>query len=161
VTFASFFDYPGTEQAPAQNALVFLPDLRDEDWEKILAHTVTRRFSAGDMVIQIGEIDRALYIISEGTLETLIPHGNGRTMRRVNTIEAGSVIGEMAFFDGLPRSASVRALTDGEYLRLSYDAFEVLAAREPALARAILFDLGRILANRVREKDAFISALVR
>jgi hypothetical protein len=33
---------------------------------------------------------------------------------------------------------------------LSQEAFEVLAAREPALARAMLLDLGRLLALRLR-----------
>ena len=40
-------------------------------------------------------------------------------------------------------------------LRLSFDAFEVLAAKEPALARHMLLDLGRILADRIRMLQRF------
>jgi CRP-like cAMP-binding protein len=71
-------------------------------------------------------------------------------------IEPGTVIGEVAFFDGRPRSAGVRAVTECELFRLSFEAFEVLAAREPALGRAVLLDLGRILAARLRQTNAAI-----
>ncbi|MCA1671302.1 MAG: cyclic nucleotide-binding domain-containing protein [Actinobacteria bacterium] len=69
----------------------------------------------------------------------------------------GSVFGELSFFDGRPRSALVRAVTDGQLLRLSFDAFEVLSAKEPVLARSVLLDLGRILAARLRSTQAFMT----
>jgi CRP/FNR family cyclic AMP-dependent transcriptional regulator len=61
-----------------------------------------------------------------------------------------NTVGESAFLDGRPRAVTVRALTDGEVLRLSFDAFEALAARDPGLGREILLDVGRILSARLR-----------
>ena len=49
---------------------------------------------------------------------------------------------------------TLRALTSGELLRLGWDAFEALAAREPWLARELLIDLGRLLSARLRTADA-------
>jgi CRP-like cAMP-binding protein len=92
--------------------------------------------------VRAGDDDRALYLVLSGRLQALV---GGAT-----SIDAGSVFGELAFLDGLPRSATVRALEDGEALRLSFDAFETLAARHPELGRAILLDLGRIAALRLR-----------
>ena len=145
-----YFDYtdPGGER---RGDLVFLADLPDEGWHKLLSYTNTVRFPAGGIVIRAGESDRALYIVTAGTLEVLAPAPNGRGEQRVTTIDSGSVLGEVSFFDGRPRSASIRAVTDSELLRLSTERFEILAAREPALARAMLFDLGRILAARLRQ----------
>jgi CRP-like cAMP-binding protein len=60
------------------------------------------------------------------------------------------VVGEVAFLDGAPRSAELVAETEGELRRLSLESFESLAARHPELGRAILFDLGRITATRLR-----------
>lgn len=157
--FSSFFEYP--EQAASQlEELVFLPDWSDDDWDKLLAYTETRRFTASEVLISIGEPDRSLFLVAEGSLEVLIPGARGR-MRRIATIDAGSVVGEQAFLDANPRSATVVATTDGELLRLSIEAFEVFAAQEPELARAILFDLGRILSVRLRQTNAFISTWVR
>ena len=52
--------------------------------------------------------------------------------------------------DAKPRSTTLIALDECEALRLTVDAFDVLAAHDPGLGRAILFDLGRILALRLR-----------
>jgi CRP/FNR family transcriptional regulator, cyclic AMP receptor protein len=92
--------------------------------------------------VRAGDDDRALYLVLSGRLQALV---EGAT-----AIEPGSVFGELAFLDGLPRSATVRAVEDGEALRLSFDTFETLAARHPELGRAILLDLGRIAALRLR-----------
>src|SRR5262249_42324576 len=138
----------------------FLAERGDGDWSKVLSHAETRRFRAGEVVIRQGEVERALYVVMTGQLEVLVPLSRGRT-HRLATIEAGSVIGEQAFLDGQPRSATVRATSEGEMLRLSLEAFEVLAAREPELARAILFDLGRIVSVKLRHGDAIIAQLMR
>jgi len=60
------------------------------------------------------------------------------------------VIGELSFFDGGARSALVRAVTPALAAELSPAEFGSLAAADPALARRLLFDLGRILAQRLR-----------
>lgn len=51
----------------------------------------------------------------------------------------------------------IRAVTDGEMLRLGFDSFEALAAREPILARDLLLDLGRILAVRLRQTTSLVA----
>jgi CRP-like cAMP-binding protein len=139
--------------------VLFLPDRSERDWEKLLAHTDARRFRPGDKVIQAGEIDRSLYIVTEGTLAMLLPQKGGGE-KEFKTIEAPSVIGELCFVDGGPRSSTLRAVTDGELRRLSFESFEVLAAREPELARAILFDLGRIISQRLRTLTTFVAEWV-
>lgn len=157
----SFFDYPDPERAGASQDLLFLADLSDQDWDRLLAYTETRRFATGEVVMDLGEVERALYIITEGSLEVLIPEGRDQRLRRLAVREAGTVIGEVAFLDAQPRSAQLRAISDGELVRLSFEAFESLAVREPDIGRAILFDLGRILAVRLREATSAVSAWVR
>jgi CRP-like cAMP-binding protein len=156
--FQSFFDYPGQETADESRQLVFLPRLSPEGWGKLLARTGAQRFRAGDVVVRAGETQPALYIVASGTLE-VVGEGRRGKERRMAVIEQGSVFGEQSFFDGLPRSATVRALSDGELRSLTPEAFEVLAAREPDLARMILLDLGRILSLRLRSTSALAARL--
>jgi CRP-like cAMP-binding protein len=151
---SSFFDYPEQPESQADE-LVFLPTWTDQDWGRLLAHTETRRFNAGELLISIGDTDRSLFLVAEGSLEVLMPGARG-DMRQIATIEAGAIVGEQAFLDGFPRSATVRALTDGELLRLSIEAFEVFAAEEVEGARAMLFDLGRVLSIRLRHTSALL-----
>jgi CRP/FNR family cyclic AMP-dependent transcriptional regulator len=120
----------------------------EEDWDVLLDHTETRRLRPGDWLIRAGECDRALYVLSDGRLEAHVPGLPPRA------IDAPATVGELAFLDGRPRSAGLRALTHGEAERLSYDAFEALAARHPRLARALLLDLGQIVVARLRAVEA-------
>lgn len=152
--FDGYFAYPGTEAA--RDELVFLPDRGREDWTRLLDHSEVLLFRAGDDVIRAGEDDRALYIIVQGSLEIVLLDERGEE-HRYGTIGQHSVTGEMAFLDGRPRAATIRALTDGELLRLSFESYEVLAARYPELGRTIALDLGRILAARLRRANDVIA----
>ncbi len=139
---SGFFRYPTEPDLPAITA-GFLTGKTQEEWATFLAYTETRRFRKGERPLEQGAADRALYLLVDGRLE-----GPGGVIEPVTTI------GEGSFFDGSPRRAAIRALTDGELVRLGWDAFEALAAREPILARDVLVDLGRILAARLRGADA-------
>lgn len=145
----SFFDYPNESPASSGQVDLLLADASDEEWATLLAHTRYRRFNPGDAVVTAGERDQSLYLILEGQLEVLAEHGR-RGYRRIASVGAGSVIGELSFFDGGARSALVRAVTQAVLAELSLAEFDALALANPALARRLLFDLGRILAQRLR-----------
>lgn len=120
----------------------------EDDWGKLLVLTEPQRFRAGDIVIQRGTADRALYLVAVGALEVSF-HAAENTAP-IARIGAGSVVGEQAFFDGLPRSMNVWAVSDGELLRLTPERFETFGREEPALARDLLFALARVLSVRLR-----------
>jgi CRP-like cAMP-binding protein len=149
---AQFFYEGEGDPAQSRGGLVVFGRLGPNDWQRLRAHLERRRFKAGDVVIAAGTTDRSLYLVASGSLEIVV--GDGRHQRRVREQGAGTILGEVAFFDGLPRSATVRAITPCEVLRLSPDAFEVLAARHPDLGRQILLELGRVLAVRLRHAES-------
>jgi CRP-like cAMP-binding protein len=160
--FRSFFDYPTQSENENQaEDLIFLAHWGERRWGKLLNYTSIIRFQPGDILIQLGDSDRSFYIITEGTVEVVISKGKNQQAQRVFKREAGSVIGEQGFLDGKPRSATIRAVTPGSLLRLSETSFEVLAAREPDLARDILFDLARLLSIKLRQANQFIARIVK
>ena len=71
-----------------------------------------------------------------------------------STMGPGAVFGEIAFFDGAPRSATVTARQAVELMLLPHTAFDRLAAWHPRIARELLLDLGRVLAHRLRKTEA-------
>jgi CRP/FNR family transcriptional regulator, cyclic AMP receptor protein len=143
------------EASEESGDLLFMPDASAADWAKVFAVAERLDVTAGLAVLQAGERDRALYLITEGTLAVRLPHAESA----FKTIEAPAVVGELAFFDGGPRSATLEALTDVEVARLDADAFERLSAGEPELARRMLLDLARILAGRLRRASDLIADL--
>ncbi len=144
------FDYPTgpAEEVPVEE-VTFLDGLSEADWKKILSVVETRQFRTGDELVKMGETDDSFYIISSGSVETLIPDGKGH-WRALSVIPEGSVFGEIAFFDHGPRSATIRAVENGTAIRVTRQNFDHLTAWEPALARTILLELGKILSFRLR-----------
>jgi len=126
----------------------FLSGLLDDEIRTVLSYTQGRRFARGALVISRGERDRSLYIVTTGALEVLLITPNGPLS--ILELRSGDLFGEMAFFDGLPRSAGVRAIEDAEVVVMTPDGFDRLRLAEPRLAVCFLMDLGRILSARVR-----------
>ena len=102
--------------------LLFMPDATAADWATVFSHAEVRQVGEGLALVQAGEQDRALYLLTEGTVGVRLPRDEGA----FKTIDAPSVLGELAFFDGRPRSATLDALTDVEVVRLDSAAFESL-----------------------------------
>jgi CRP/FNR family transcriptional regulator, cyclic AMP receptor protein len=149
----SFFDYPNEPPASSGHDDLLLADASDAEWATLLAHTRNRRFNPGDAIVTAGAGDQSLYLVLEGQLEVLAERGR-RGYRRIASIATGSVIGELSFFDGGGRSALVRAVTPAVLAEMSRSEFDALAVASPELARRLLFDLGRILARRLRAVQA-------
>jgi CRP-like cAMP-binding protein len=144
------------EEAHEDSAdLLFMPEATAADWATVFSHAEVRRIGAGLALVQAGEHDRALYLLTEGTIGVRLPRDEGA----FKTIDAPSVLGELAFFDGRPRSATLDAVTDVEVVRLDDAAFARLSAEAPELAQAMLVDLGRILALRLRMASEVIAHL--
>jgi CRP-like cAMP-binding protein len=153
----SFFDYPtGSERvAPEEEQeQQFLSEGSEDDWSLLLAHAHRRRFQAGQTVMKPDDPERAFYLVMDGMLEAIQPLGRRGRPRVLATIAAGTVIGELSFFDGRGGSVLVRAVTDGELARLGVEDLDALARVRPDLARAVLFDLGRIVAQRLRDVES-------
>lgn len=145
----SFFLEPDHGAEPRRDEWVFLAQGTPEDWEKLVAYTEHMRFKDGENVIRAGELDRALYFVTDGRLDIMLPQPNGAE-RLVRTISAPAVIGEMGFVENRQRSMTIKGMTDGELLRLDYGAFERLAQEEPKIAQNLLFELARVLSLRLR-----------
>lgn len=155
---SAYFRYPDAATARSDSAMTLLRNASDEDWRKLLAHTSSRRFEAGEWLIQEGSRDDALYFLGAGELEVLMPGGKAGRQGQLAVVRAGSVVGEQSFLDHLPRSTSIRALVAGEAFRLGREAFLVFSAREPVLARDLLLDLGRVVSLRLRDTTRFLAA---
>jgi CRP/FNR family cyclic AMP-dependent transcriptional regulator len=145
----SFFQPPDLDAEPRRDEWVFLAQGTPEDWEKLVAYTEHMRFKTGETVIRSGELDRALYFVTDGRLDIMLPQPNGAE-RLVRTISAPAVIGEMGFVENRQRSMTIKGMTDGELLRLDYAAFERLAEDEPKIAQNLVFELARVLSLRLR-----------
>lgn len=126
-----------------EDEVLFMSDVRAADWAQIFEAGQVLEFLEGQIIVHAGEEDRALYFLTEGSVRLV-----GGTLFK--TIDAPSVVGELAFLDGRPRSVGVVGASDGILVRFSMEAFAALAEDNPKLATRMALDLGRVTALRLR-----------
>jgi CRP/FNR family transcriptional regulator, cyclic AMP receptor protein len=131
-----------------------LPGWRLDDWRRLLSHAVPLGVPAGEVAIRRGDRERALYFVARGALEVTASTSRSDTLGALSRVHPGSVIGEISLFDGLPRTASVWAIEPTELLRLDIDGLRIFASDNPERAHELLFALGRVLAFRLRRREA-------
>lgn len=101
------------------------------------------RVPRGAALVRQGEPSTALYLVASGRFHVW----RAGEAEPVAEIGPGSPIGEIGFFSGGPRTATVRAERDSLVLCLSRADFDALAAREPRLWSSIVAALASRLAR--------------
>lgn len=119
----------------------------------------TKSFPAGEAILKQGLQYRSLWAILRGRCEVVRDCGNGHD-QQLAVLEPGGIFGEMSFFQEAPHSATVRALTDVETVRLTPAGFEKLKAVDQEAAFVIVSNLVRLLSDRLRRMDNWTCELV-
>ena len=98
---------------------------------------------AGSVIAEQGQMGREAFVILDG--EVAVRRGG----RKIATLTAGDVVGEMSLLDRGPRSATVVADTDTALLVLGKDEFRSVVEQHPSIAYKML----ETLAERIRTLD--------
>lgn len=124
-----------------------LAGLGQAELEQFISHCTVMEIEEGGIIMKKGSPGDGLFMILSGeTRVRIIAAGQDTTLA---TVKAGSFIGEVAMFSQTQRSADVLALTRCQLLFMSAEAFRGMMQTEPKLASAVLFALGRIMADRM------------
>jgi SulP family sulfate permease len=102
---------------------------------------------AGEVVLRAGAASGDMVLIERGALVAELPMSGGPLV--VARFLPGAVVGEIGFYAGTPRTATVRAETDCSIRRIGTAAVERLSAADPARAAALHRMIGAMLAGRL------------
>lgn len=122
----------------------FLGQLSPDERDQLLARWPRRRFPAGSIVIERGELGAGVYVVLTGSAEVLAPEPSGEA-RRLALVGEGDLLGELGLFSGQAASSTVRAVTDVEALAVEADDALDAARELPWLYPA----LGSVVAERL------------
>jgi CRP-like cAMP-binding protein len=122
--------------------------LTPAEHEALRGTGVERDYPPGSVICAEGEITRHVLVVRRGLLRVTATTANGH--EKVLAVRgAGDIVGERSAVDGLPRSATVRALGQVRALVLSAPAFAALCQRYPRIAWAVL----TVVVTRQRDTD--------
>lgn len=113
---------------------------------RLAGHMSPLAVTSGQLICAEGDIGNTLYIVVRGRFGVFT--GAGADQQRVNTIGPGHYVGELALLVDEPRSATIRAESDGELLQLERDRFLELLAQDAPAAKAVATTLARRLRRR-------------
>jgi len=104
--------------------------------------------TTGHVLTDIGEESDEVFFLETCTASAYIIDSSGKE-RRVSGAGRGAIFGEIGFFLGIPRTALVKADSDGEIYSLSSDALAQMEREEPELAAAITRYLAQVVTERL------------
>ena len=112
---------------------------------------------SGEMVIEKDSPAGELFIVADGSYKVFDDSLGEDFVFAI--LERGNIFGEMSFLDGSPRSAFVKALSDGSLLRMGRTEFEKLLADYPDTASRFLFALASVVTGRLRQVNEALNEM--
>ena len=122
--------------------------LTEEEYVRLLDDTIPVSAEPGDVIFFKGAPSTSLVIVVSGELE-VFEESKGR-MIVLGTVPAGSVVGEVGFLDGRPRTRHVRAKSACELRKITREGFVELLNVAPILFAKMMVALSELLAGRYR-----------
>jgi len=144
------------------NKIPLFNSLSDSDLKTLSESVRLRSLKKGQTLFQKGDEGSSLYIIKEGTIKIVLPSRLGDEVI-VTIFSDGDFFGEMALFDGEPRSADALAMESSKIYMLSRNDFLLFLQSNINAMKSILSQLTKRLRNTddLLEGTCFLSVSAR
>jgi CRP/FNR family transcriptional regulator, cyclic AMP receptor protein len=128
--------------------------LDDRELEAITTISRTQTYPKGRVIFSEGDPGEAFYLLLAGEVKVFRLGANGQELI-LAWLQAGDFFGEMALFDGRPRSASVMT-TEASTLLILYkqELLTLLKTSGTMLSKCLM-----VLSNRLRDTDEKVTDL--
>jgi CRP/FNR family transcriptional regulator len=140
-------------------SLPLFQGMSDDTLRQVAGESHRRRFDVGETLFYQGDPGCTCHLITKGRVRVYVMDEEGRELS-VSILGWGEIVGEMALFEELPRSASVEALEETYTLELHRDVLISCLQRSPALALSMLRDLSARLRHATVEATELASLTV-
>ncbi len=115
-----------------------------------------KSYRAGDMILAEGETFQYVWIVVKGRCQ-VVKRAKEGVEKELWILEPCGVFGEMSFFNPGPHSASVRALSEVDVVRLPRPKYDQLLQNGSLAAYKLAFNTMGVLIERLRRMDDWIA----
>lgn len=117
---------------------------------ELFAHNPTIvNVPAGQALFREGEEGQMMYVLATGRADVIVNN------RVVESLQHGNIVGEIGIVLPGPRSASVVATTDCEFVAVDEKRFQFLVQQTPFFATQVM----RVMAERLRNLNQLVTPL--
>jgi len=131
----------------------------DVGFDRVASYMERHELEGGEIIFRQGEPSDSVVLQASGCVAITIDDELGRPIR-LRRMMGHTVVGEMGFFRGVPRTANVVAEAPTVVYRLTREAFANMQAKDPTAAAAFHKLIIRLLADRLEFANREISALL-
>ncbi|MCP4715414.1 MAG: HDOD domain-containing protein [Deltaproteobacteria bacterium] len=135
-----------TDNSDITTSFSALAHLNDLEREELYRVATIRKIEPDEIIITEGAVDRSVYLLLDGEI-SIIKDIYGQP-KLINTLQAGALIGEIAFTKSLPRTATAFATRDSHIMIINEATFQQLGEQTQVLLLKLMNDLG---AERIHE----------
>ena len=128
-----------------------LRSLSREELFDFMNFAVVRRLTRNESLIAAGDPGDSMMIVLSGTLKVCVTSSSGREVV-LDYLGPGGIIGEIAVFDGKPRTADVIAMDAAELVVLQRRFVLPFLEKHPAAALRII----ELLCDKLRRTNALV-----
>jgi SulP family sulfate permease len=129
------------------------------DFDRIVSYMERSELEVGEFLFRQGEAADSIVLQASGCVAIAITDEHGRQIRLRRMI-GHTIVGEMGFYRGVPRTAHVIAEGPTVVYRLTREAFDRMQAEDPTAAGAFHKLIIRLLSDRLEFANREISALL-
>jgi CRP-like cAMP-binding protein len=122
----------------------------ESTYQQLMGIAEPLALSQGTVLVSEGDHSRSLFLLESGALDVSRKTDNGD--QDLGTIGPGDVVGEIAFVDQRPRSATVTVREDAQVLKLGHAQVMSALARHPMALADLMQALATRLSLRLREE---------
>lgn len=139
----------------------FFKNLKNEVIEKLAGLVTEISISREETLFSQGDPGDSLYIVISGEgviLKSIEDDGEGKE-KSLGFIGPGDLVGEMAFFDQSPRSATISARTDMKLFKLDKVSLDNFFFSDSQSASIVFNEVIKVLSQRLRESARELVAI--
>jgi hypothetical protein len=128
------------------HSVSLLQGLSREEADRFMARATLVQANPGDRIVRQGDRGSALFVLLSGLAEVVLDE---RPTLPIAILGEGDPFSEISFLTSEPCTANVVAQSRCEALVISNEFLQGFVAKEPAIAAKVLFNLSRVLAERL------------
>lgn len=131
--------------------------LSNQELEFVAELSRPKRYSAGQVIFEEGELGDSLYVIVSGEVEVLRRDASGE-QKAITVLGPPEFFGEMSLIDKEYRSATARARSDVEVLHLTAENLTTFRKQYRDGFTFVVINIARVLSARLREANIRLSS---